>query len=438
MRGKKWLVVVAVVILGLIFCGCDSKEVKEQKEKYAQAQQALEQGDYTAAAAGFNALGDFSDSREMASEAHYLYAKALIDQRDFDSALDELSSIEGYKDQAELYNLCIYEQAMDALNSDRPTSAANLFRKIEGYKDSKDRVAECEGLAWLAKNDWTRAIEYYAEAYDSFSKIEDDELRASYLDRFTILEDYPLLYKIIQSDNFGNSATIYKEAYGYDKEGHRIFTSVGIAEGENGDWSRKLNPFSSIVHIWDHDSTRKMVVDAEVYELDDEGRVSRVIGCNDVFKPNDHKTPPSIDADVYYYVDFSYDESGKVIKEHVLTGSDEADMILTYNEKDQLILAKLDREGGTTINYTYDSQGNLASVHNSSGYTTFNYSYVYDDNNVILEKKVEETYRPAYTDIYTYDDKGRATEIEIVYDEPGHMKTKAMYEYGNVYFYDAD
>ena len=124
-------------------------------QTYTTAWEYLENNDYKNAIDVFCKLGDFRDAADKQSEARYLLGCEYYDQKDYATASSWFNTCKDYKDAAEKSDTCkkllaeqaneeTYQRAMQALQSGQYAAAESNFQALGDYKDSKDMVNEAK------------------------------------------------------------------------------------------------------------------------------------------------------------------------------------------------------------------------------------------------------------------------------------------------------
>ena len=130
---KKLVGLVLAVCLTMALTGCKATDYKKAKELCAT-------GEYVAAYEAFDALGDYKDSAEQATEARYLYAAELMESGDYPAASDLFSSLGEYKDSVNQAKEAQYLYASELSDSGEYSAASSAFNALGNYKDSVDRA----------------------------------------------------------------------------------------------------------------------------------------------------------------------------------------------------------------------------------------------------------------------------------------------------------
>ncbi len=119
------------------------KEESERVQAYSDAEDMMASGNYTGAIAAFEALGDYQDAAERLADARlqsaYADAIKLQEGGEYDSAIDGFTELGDYKDAAEHLNACLYAKA-DRLAQDGSYQEAYLaFKALGDYQDAAER-----------------------------------------------------------------------------------------------------------------------------------------------------------------------------------------------------------------------------------------------------------------------------------------------------------
>ena len=144
---------------------------------YRDAQALLDGGEYVAAAAAFDSLGDHRDSADKALEARYLRAAQLQKADRFDDARKAFAALGSYRDSAARITETDYLQARQLLEDGRAKEAQKAFEALNGYADSASLVLACryqQAEQLYNSGKWEEA----AEAWDTLVPYEDSAGRA--------------------------------------------------------------------------------------------------------------------------------------------------------------------------------------------------------------------------------------------------------------------
>ncbi len=164
--------------------------------QYKQADALFSSGYYEKALAGFEALGDYRDSKARVEEcengildAAYDEADALFKAGQFGAAMDAFAALHGHRDSEQRIEGCrtaILDRAYDAaaalLNAERYEEAIAAFTALNGHRDSEQRIEECRlaprykaALALFESGEYLAAMDAFAALGDfrSSAKMAD-------------------------------------------------------------------------------------------------------------------------------------------------------------------------------------------------------------------------------------------------------------------------
>lgn len=155
----------------------DSYTLSVKYEKYAEAYQFVENGDYSNAQKAFVKLGD----EEMVTEIKYAEAVDAMNNGEYAAACTKFNVISGYKDSDEKYKECAYAYAEIQYNDGEYRVAKNFYKKADDYKDSQEKLKITSELADEAEEnnkiykEAVRLLEYnnYLEAAEMFKSLGD-------------------------------------------------------------------------------------------------------------------------------------------------------------------------------------------------------------------------------------------------------------------------
>lgn len=153
---KAFCLIISCLVIGLMFPVNSIGETSSLDEMYTQAQVLLVQGDYSGAAAIFDALGAYSDSSMMS-----MYCKAISMAEDleyYDMAINTFNDLDGFKDSrqmADYYRARKYAAAgtIDIENAsyaelskalDDLGEAEKIYGSVPLFKDSMTRMKSCQ------------------------------------------------------------------------------------------------------------------------------------------------------------------------------------------------------------------------------------------------------------------------------------------------------
>ena len=118
--------------------------------RYSKAAKLYAAGEFDAAIAAYENLGDYKDSAYQKAQAEaekqerldaqaYADAEELLASNDFDGAIAGFESISGYKDAVECALDARYQKADSLQATENNKAAAVVFRQLDGYLNSKMR-----------------------------------------------------------------------------------------------------------------------------------------------------------------------------------------------------------------------------------------------------------------------------------------------------------
>lgn len=195
-----------------------AQKEQKQKEDYASAFAALENGDFDAAIKGFKALGDYEDSKNKLAEAN--------DKK--------------YGDR--------YEEALAFENSGRYAEAIAAFKALNDYKDSAARAAACEEAKALAeKKDAYEAAEAmeaagdYVGAYNAFFKLQDFENSINRAEQLKPLKTYQQIEVLMSKGDYAEARKLL-EPIEHEEKARQLIRTCNLREANlfgsfNGDGS---------------------------------------------------------------------------------------------------------------------------------------------------------------------------------------------------------
>lgn len=119
------------------------KEESEHAQAYADAETMLESGDYDGAAAAFEALGSYQDAEARSADARlqgaYADAVQLQESGDYDGAIAGFTELGAYKDAAGRLNACLYAKADQLAQNGDYQEAYLAFAALGDYQDAAER-----------------------------------------------------------------------------------------------------------------------------------------------------------------------------------------------------------------------------------------------------------------------------------------------------------
>ena len=234
-----------------------------QKAKYEQAEQLLEEGRYDEAINAFLSLNGYKDSTERIRSARYKNAEALLTSGEYDRAISAFEELGSYIDASERALATRYEKAETLLASGDYDGAIAVFKKLGDYMDAQERVkATC-----YAKAENLLKTGNKAQAAIMFGGMGD------YGDART--RSFELWNEILKRKTF-----VYK-AFEVNNYPMKLFAAI-TKEGKIRIASMK----STVDTIIDHDSEWENLIDlavagVELVGLRSDGTVISTDGCGE-------------------------------------------------------------------------------------------------------------------------------------------------------------
>lgn len=137
----------------------------------------------------------------MTMENKYANANDALEDENYSLAKKIYNEISFYRDSAELLSECDYQEALDLMESDQVLSARNIFLQLGDYKDSADLIKECDYITAKECQESGEVI----EAYDKFAAL------GGYKDSQEQLEETLLMIYNQGVDNYRNKNYAYAE-----------------------------------------------------------------------------------------------------------------------------------------------------------------------------------------------------------------------------------
>lgn len=144
-------------------------------QKYKAAAAAFDAGDYKTAAASFEEIGGFKDSKDRAAESmmlmHYSNGRAAFNSGDFERAKAEFTAAGTYKDSADMAaeseKASHYAKALVLIASGDSDAAVEELLYAGDYKDSRNLIYNqflTRGDRALGTGNYESAADYYVKA----------------------------------------------------------------------------------------------------------------------------------------------------------------------------------------------------------------------------------------------------------------------------------
>ena len=121
----------------------EEKEENERVQAYSDAETMLASRNYAGAIAAFEALGDYQDAAERLADARlqgaYADAVQLQESGDYDGAIAGFTELGAYKDAAGRLNACLYAKADQLARNGDYQEAYLAFAALGAYQDAAER-----------------------------------------------------------------------------------------------------------------------------------------------------------------------------------------------------------------------------------------------------------------------------------------------------------
>lgn len=157
------VVVVAIITILVIIIYLVSiyiNNVIEPANRYSNAVELMNTGDWLEARDILLSLDDYKDSEDLLEQCNnnifaikYDSALQLMNNQKYEDAISLFKELEGYKDSDDLIQKCeislldiSYNDALQLMKNGEFESAISLFESIIDYKDSKEKIEECKNF----------------------------------------------------------------------------------------------------------------------------------------------------------------------------------------------------------------------------------------------------------------------------------------------------
>ena len=182
---------------------------KYQGMLYEQAEALLADGDYEGASRAFASIGNYKDAAQRVKEPYYVQAEALMAAGDYDGASAAFEKAGDYKDAAQRVKEPYYVQAEALMVAGDYDGANAAFKAAGDYLDAADRVGEpyyVQAEVLLDAGDVVGAIGAFDKAGDYFDARE----RIQVLGR-DLAADYLIALGMLTEDEAADDAR-FKDA----------------------------------------------------------------------------------------------------------------------------------------------------------------------------------------------------------------------------------
>lgn len=395
-----------LLVLTCLLSACASSD-------YREANSLFESGNYDEALKIFQELGDYKDSVEFSKECQYQIAKELLALGHYDEANQLFLNLDQYADSASLCKECIYQKILLFIEQQNYEAASAELDSISGYKDSDELTLLVSN--WLAYQDAQDLIQKkkYADAFSLLNQLQGFHDVDILLSRFTekkllVSESYTIF------DNLGNRRKARIE-YEYNSNGQLV--------SADGSKSNRLAHFSRQIQAFANDPYSISNAAKEYYEYNDDGTIHTILG--------------TAGSNKAYFIEFNYDENGKIEYEDATTNTDEGKCYYIYNDKEQLVGVQLDRNSSPIMRYSYDNAGNIIKAESTAFGKMFTMKYNYEDN-TLISRDVSILGSEFLTEHYTYSDDGTLELVKYEYSDSRNGRIEIKYNYKDYVFYKED
>lgn len=247
---KRFVALLLMVVM-LLSCACAESAAGALQEMYAQAELLMVQGDYTGAAAKFDALGAYADASQMA-----MYCKAVAAAENlgmYSMAVDAFTDLGDFKDSrqmAQYYAGRAHEAAGTVAIA--TASDADLVQALWQLEEAQKVYG---GLAFF-KDSLTR----YAACGEQMKEIQGEQSRRAQTEREKELARMEGVYQqaltLEQNGDYAGAIELYRSIHGYKDSEERIAScetaildgkyDAAVALMEAGKYSEAIEAFKSI------------------------------------------------------------------------------------------------------------------------------------------------------------------------------------------------
>ena len=219
MKRKISLMLVLAMLLGML-AGCSGSTYKEASSLY-------DSGNFREAAVKFEAIRDYQDSAERASDSYYRYAEQLMQSGDYAEAISIYEKISGYKDADQKLGIAEKNQ----MYVDYPHIFDSLFNDAFFYEDTS--VNAVNVISFTMESATLKQIYYDGNGPHTTAAVEcaytmDTDAIVVYLADGSTLE---LNYSL-----YGTGISL----------GAGYFSTSQVMEAMNGYWGIKRSDYNSV------------------------------------------------------------------------------------------------------------------------------------------------------------------------------------------------
>lgn len=201
--------------------------------RYSEAVGHAENGEYDKAIGEFKELGDFMDSEDRVIQTRYDKASDLLRAGKYEEAAAIYEGILGFSDSRERYNNCIYNIGLKQMEDNSKAKdkagyydAIETLNKVGTYKDAKDKINECLEILYNEATGYIGKGNYEA----AFKKLEALK-KYDYKDVQTKIDEcnYYLAKKYMNMQHYAKALDCYKAANGFKDSAEKLKQNMMLA-----------------------------------------------------------------------------------------------------------------------------------------------------------------------------------------------------------------
>ena len=158
---KRLLITVASAVCVLVIAAVLMTQVIMPNNKYNEAVNLLESGEYLQAIDLFTELGGHKDSKTKNRECEYQMAISMMENGHYEEAISIFQNLTGYKDSLDKINECninmetgeidtLYSRAVELMNNGMYEEALTSFEAISAAKDCSGEIVQCRKMQILS------------------------------------------------------------------------------------------------------------------------------------------------------------------------------------------------------------------------------------------------------------------------------------------------
>ncbi len=212
-----------------------------------QANQYMEQQDYSEAARLYESLGSYADCVQLATEARYQQACQAEEKQEYASAESLFEALDDYKDSYDRLRNCRYTRGISSLKNADYDKAIELFTEVGQYKDSMYYLEQCfkkKNYEILYFTDAETVNTGHDNGYFNKNALSDKDLHSGWkmgtfiVSGFTTKTDddgIPVILKKV-----GDTVTLWFRLEQNIDELNKPGSNLSVSDDKNG-WSAKFD-----------------------------------------------------------------------------------------------------------------------------------------------------------------------------------------------------